>query len=248
PTLAVRFSFYNLDDMNDKTQLALSSGNTPDLIYNTPRGPGLAANVRAGVLRDLSADARQHSWASLLRPGLLESYNQTLAANGPSRDAGKTFAVPYLLAADGVLYNKDIFARLHLQVPHSMAQFATLLPRLKKAGYIPIGFGNEDAWVGDAWYLTLLNAQVGPAALRPALRLGPSFRFTTAPFQQAATTLRQWATAGYFSPNFGGLDPQESIEDFFEDGRTAMQLVSSSEYSQILSETRDDDSKANNVG
>src|SRR5690349_3164016 len=35
PALSVRFSFYSLDDMNDKTQLALSSGNTPDLIYNT---------------------------------------------------------------------------------------------------------------------------------------------------------------------------------------------------------------------
>lgn len=246
--IKVQFSFYSLDDMNDKTQLALAGGNPPDLLYTVPRGPGLPAYVRAGKLRDLSADARAHGWARELRTGLLASYNQTLAANGPAAAAGKTYAVPYLIAADGVLYNKDVFQKLHLSVPRTEAQFEALLPRLKKAGYTPIGFGNEDAWLGDAWYLTLLNARVGPAALRPALRLAPSFRFTTPPFQQAAATLRGWAKAGYFSKNFGGLDPQESVEDFFESGRTAMQLVSSTEYSQILKEARSDDSTVKNAG
>ncbi len=248
PTIRVQFSFYSLDDMNTKTQLALSTSAAPDLIYSTPRGPGLPAYVRARRLRDLSADARRRNWAAQLRPGLLAAYNATLAANGTAHDAGKVFAAPYLLAAVGVLYNKAIFRALHLAIPRTAAQFAALLPVLKRAGYTPIGFGDEDGWVGDAWYLTLVNALAGPEALRPALRGAPSFRFTTPPFQQAAATLQAWAKAGYFSKDLGGLDPQESIQDFFEEGRTAMQLVSSTENAQILAEARQEDSRAKEVG
>lgn len=248
PAIKVQFSFYDLDDMNDKTQLALNTPNPPDLIYSPPRGPGLPAYVRAGRLLDLSADARKLGWATQLRPGLLASYNTLLDANGGASAAGHLYGVPYLMASDAMLYNKDIFAKLHLQIPRTVAQFAALLPRLKQAGYIPLGFGNQDAWTGDAWYLALLNAKVGPAALRPALRLDPSFSFTAAPFQQAAATLQSWVKAGYFTPHFGGLDPQDAVEDFFDDGHTAMQLVSSTEASQILSSWRDDDSKAKQIG
>jgi raffinose/stachyose/melibiose transport system substrate-binding protein len=248
PSIKVQFSFYDLDDMNDKTQLAMNTPNPPDLLYSTPRGPGLPAYVRAGKLLDLTAAARANGWAGALRPGLLASYNAVLDANGPAGAAGHIYAVPYLLAADAILYNKAIFSTLHLQVPRTMGQFAALLPRLKQAGYTPLGFGNQDAWTGDAWYLTLLNAQVGPAALQPALALSPSFRFTTAPFQQAAATLQAWVKAGYFSPQFGGLDPQDAIENFFDHGTTAMQLISSTENAQILAASRDDDSKAPNIG
>jgi len=248
PAIKVQFSFYSLDDMNDKTQLALNAANPPDLIYSPPRGPGLPSYVRAGRLLDLSADASRLGWAAQLRPGLLSSYNDLLDANGTAAGAGHIYAVPYLLAADAVLYNEDIFDKLHLQVPRTQAQFAALLPLLKQAGYIPLGLGNQDAWTGDAWYLALLNAQVGPAALRPALHLAPSFSFTKPPFQQAAATLQSWVQAGYFTPQFGGMDPQDAVEDFFDNGHTAMQLVSSTEASQILSSWRDDDSKAKHIG
>lgn len=248
PKLKVQFSFYDLDDMGDKTQLALNTNNPPDLIYSTPRGPGLPSYLRAGKLLDLTAEATNRGWAAQLRPGLLASYNALLDANGTTNDAGHVYAVPYMLAADGVLYNKDIFSTLHLQVPTTYGQFAALLPTLKQAGYTALGFGNEDAWVGDAWYLALLNAQLGPAALQPALRLSSAFNFAGTPFTRAATTLQTWANAGYFSPQFGGLDPQEAIEDFFESGKTAMQLVSSTEASQILTEANDAAGKAKNVG
>ncbi len=111
---------YNLDDLNGRMALALSAGNPPDLIYTTPRGPGLAAYVRAGQLTNLSPVWRQDGWTARLRPGLLLDYNRLLAAN--SGTAGHVYAVPYVMAAVGVLYNKAIFARLHLVVPRTLAE------------------------------------------------------------------------------------------------------------------------------
>ena len=86
-----------------------------------------------------------------------------------------------------------------------------------------MGLGNADGWLGDDWWLTLVNARVGPAALAAGVRLDPRFSFETAPLQGAAATLQQWAGRGYFTPSFGGLDAQDSMVTFFQ-GHTAMQL------------------------
>jgi raffinose/stachyose/melibiose transport system substrate-binding protein len=141
------------------------------------------------------------------------------------------------MAGVAILYNRAIFARLHLAVPRTLSAFEQACARVKRAGLTPLGLGNADGWLGDDWWLTLVNARVGPAALASELRLDPRFSFEMVPLQGAAATLQQWASRGYFTPNFGGLDAQDSMETFFQ-GHTAMQLVSSTENSQILSLVR----------
>jgi ABC-type glycerol-3-phosphate transport system substrate-binding protein len=141
-------------------------------------------------------------------------------------------AVPTSLAAVGVLYNKGVLARLHLRVPSSTAAFERALRNAKAAGYTPIGMGNADGWLGDDWYLTLVNALASPQQLAPEFSLSRQFSFRQQPFVQAAATLQRWSRRGYFTQDFGGLDAQEGIDQFFH-GRTLFQLISSSENSQI---------------
>jgi raffinose/stachyose/melibiose transport system substrate-binding protein len=232
PGVDVSLSTYALDDMNEKMQLALSSSVTPDLIYTTPRGPGLPAYVRADKLLDLSAAARRDNWQSMLRPGLLGGYNDLLSPTGNAN--GRVYGAPYMMAVVGMLYNQAIFSRLHLSIPTSLAAFEAASAKVKAAGMIPIGLGNADGWVGDDWYLTLVNAIVGPALLVPELHLDPHFSFSGPAFQQAATLLQNWARAQDFTPQFGGLDAQDGMNAFFE-GKTAMALISSTQNGQIVS-------------
>lgn len=228
----VELTTYDLEDMNDKMQLALSSGNAPDLIYTTPRGPGLPAYVRADKLLDLSNVARKDGWANSLRPGLLASYNDLLT---PTANAGgHVYGAPYEMAIVGVLYNQAIFSRLHLSIPTSLATFEATAARVKAAGLIPLGLGNADGWLGDDWYLTLVNALVGPAPLVPEQHLARNFSFTGTNFVKAAQILQDWANREYFTPLFGGLDAQDGINAFFQ-GKTAMALISSTENGQIVS-------------
>jgi raffinose/stachyose/melibiose transport system substrate-binding protein len=230
PGVRVQLSTYALDDMNTKLQLALSSGHAPDLIYTTPRGPGLPVYMRAGKLVDLTAAARAGGWAGSLRPGMLATYNDGISPTGNAN--GHIYAAPYALAAVGVLYNRSIFSRLHLSVPRSLAAFVADAEHEQAAGIIPIGMGNADGWVGDDWYLTLVNAISGPAPLLPEFRLDPHFSFAGPAFTGAATTLQTWTDRNYFTPQFGGLDAQDGVNAFFED-KTAMQLISSTENGQI---------------
>jgi raffinose/stachyose/melibiose transport system substrate-binding protein len=230
PAVTVNLVDYSFEDLNTKLQLALSAGDPPDLAYVTPRGPGIPAYVGAHKLVDLTPHARRGHWSARLRPGLLSSYNRPFSYQGAK--AGEIVGVPMALASAGLLYNRRLLNRLHMSVPSSIAQFEQDLAHAKASGYVPLGLGNADGWLGDDWYLTLVNALVPPAKLAPEQKLSKRFSFRRPAFLSAAKTLQKWSNLGYFTPDFGGLDAQEGVDQFFA-GRTLFQLISSSENAQI---------------
>ena len=235
PDVRVNLKDYSFEDLNTKLQLALSAGDPPDLAYVTPRGPGIPAYIAAHRLRDLSQAARANGWARKLRPGLLDAYNQPFQYFGAVPHS--IVAVPTSLAAVGILYNQRLLHRLHLTVPRTLQGFEADLARAKSAGYTALGMGNADGWLGDDWYLTLVNATVPSSTLAPEQQLSNSFSFQRPPFVAAASTLQRWSNRGYFTQDFGGVDAQEGIDLFFR-GRTLFQLISSSENSQIAQDQR----------
>ena len=236
PHMRVSLTDYSFEDLNTKLQLALSAGNPPDLAYTTPRGPGIPAYVRAHRLRNLAGAARRYDWSGLLRPGLLQQYNLPFDYYGAGAHA--VVAVPNALAAVGIMVNERLLKRLHLKTPTSLPAFERALAAAKSAGYTPIGMGNADGWLGDDWYLTLVNALVPPETLAPEQRLDPAFSFKRPIYVRAARTLQRWSQLGYFTKDFGGLDAQEGVDQFFQ-GTTLFQLVSSSEDSQIVADQRE---------
>ncbi|GAC1468430.1 MAG: hypothetical protein PVSMB7_16390 [Chloroflexota bacterium] len=236
PHRQVRLTNFSFSDLNTKLQLALSSGTPPDLVYTTPRGPGIPAYVRAHLLLDLTPDARANRWATSLRPGLLAQYNQPFSFYGARH--GAVMAVPTALAAVGVLYNRPLLAHLGLTVPTAPDSFEHALAVAHAAGVTPIGMGNADGWLGDDWYLTLVDSMLPATALAGELVRDPRFSFHRSAFLQAGRILQRWSQAGYFTRDFGGLDAQEGIDEFFR-GRTLFQLVSSSENPQIMQDQKE---------
>lgn len=236
PHITVHMQVLAFSDMNTKLQLALSAGDPPDLAYTTPRGPGIPAYVAAHRLRNLATVSRKRGWADRLRPDLLAAYNQPFVHAG--LPAGGVAAVPMSLAAVGMMYNVQLLRRLHLQVPASLRQFEIAIARAKAMHLTPLGLGNADGWLGDDWYLTLVNALEQPTILQQEQRLSPAFSFTrSAACLRAARLLRQWADRGYFTSDFGGLEAQEGIDEFFH-GHTLFQLISSSQNAQISRDQR----------
>jgi raffinose/stachyose/melibiose transport system substrate-binding protein len=242
PNVKVDLTPYALEDFNPKMQLALSSGNPPDLAYATPRACGIPVYVQAGKLLNLTQYAKTYHWASVLRPGLLADYNAPFTLYKTQSPASfaknlQVYAVPHGLAAVAVMYNTKLLAKLHLPVPRTAAQFAHALTIAKRAHLTPLGMGNADAWLGDDWYLSLVNTYYAYQNLEKELRLDPGFKFNRPGFLAAGQTLLRWAKAGYFTRNFGGLDAQEGVDAFFK-GKTLFQLVSSSENAQVLADQR----------
>jgi ABC-type glycerol-3-phosphate transport system substrate-binding protein len=257
PSIDVNMKVYDLDDFNTKMQDALASKTGPDLAYATPRAPGIPTYVVHNELANFSSYAKTDRWGSKLRSGLLTSWNEPFqvwtahgANPGGSSDSlrqrsskPEVFGVPDALAVAGLAYNSRLLSQLHVDVPKTLGALKRDATLAKKAHMIPFGIGNQDLWVGDDWYQSLVNESYTPAQLQKSLA-DKNFNFNAKPFVQAGDQLSTWRSDGYFTPNFSSLDAQGGMVSFFQ-GHTLFQLLSSSEDGQVL---QDEDSTHMPIG
>ncbi|KEZ49797.1 ABC transporter substrate-binding protein [Metabacillus indicus] len=94
---------------------------------------------RAGVLEDFSDSDLIDS----VQPSYLEMIDRLV---GPEKDG--VYGLPYATNANTVIYNKQKFEQLGLQVPKTWDEFISVLEKSKDAGEIPIYFTLKDAWTG----------------------------------------------------------------------------------------------------
>lgn len=56
------------------------------------------------------------------------------------------YGIPYALNASGVIYNKDIFQELNLEIPETWDEFLNTAQKVKDAGKIPFYMTYKEAW------------------------------------------------------------------------------------------------------
>lgn len=95
--------------------------------------------ARAGVLNDF-ADS---DLAQSVQPAYIDMVSRLVGA-----DEKGTFGLPFATNANAVIYNKQKFEELGLQVPKTWDEFVAALDKAKAAGEIPIYFTLKDAWTG----------------------------------------------------------------------------------------------------
>jgi N,N'-diacetylchitobiose transport system substrate-binding protein len=124
-----------------KFDATLAAGNPPDVIElgNTE----MTKYMAAGAFQDLTADKGSFPNSGTWLAGL--------AASG--RYNGKIYGVPYYAGSRVVTYRKDLFAKAHLKVPTSVAQFTAaakvLGQKFGKKGFSPVYVAGTD------WYVAL---------------------------------------------------------------------------------------------
>ncbi|ALC91443.1 ABC transporter substrate-binding protein [Bacillus sp. FJAT-18017] len=98
---------------------------------------------RAGVLEDFS----DSELLKTVQPSYVDMIGRLV---GP--DEKGTYGLPYATNANAVIYNKEKFDALGLEVPKTWDEFVAALDKAKQAGEIPIYFTLKDAWTGMiAW-------------------------------------------------------------------------------------------------
>lgn len=117
---------------------------------------------------DHFAQEMQAKIASSEMPDLIIGKNQDVEAYQPSgylapfgkqltdkindiglKDAtigGKTYGLPYNMAYQGVLYNKNLFWRYDLKVPKNQTEMKALISRLKEVGITPFASHFQENW------------------------------------------------------------------------------------------------------
>ncbi|PLR85291.1 ABC transporter substrate-binding protein [Bacillus sp. V33-4] len=94
---------------------------------------------RAGVLHDFT----DSELVKNVQPSYVEMIGRLVGS-----ETDGIFGLPYASNANAVIYNKQKFAELGLQVPATWDEFIAVLDQAKAAGQIPIYFTLKDAWTG----------------------------------------------------------------------------------------------------
>lgn len=94
---------------------------------------------RAGVLEDFADTELIDS----IQPSYLDMIDRLV---GPEKDG--VYGLPYATNANTVIYNKQKFEELGLEVPKTWDEFIAVLEKAKTAGEIPIYLTLKDAWTG----------------------------------------------------------------------------------------------------
>jgi raffinose/stachyose/melibiose transport system substrate-binding protein len=134
----IKIKFDSPPEAETVLRTRLVKNDIPDLMF-------IAGNAtygelgRAGVLHDFS----DSELVDKIQPSYIDMIDRLV---GPEQEG--VFGLPYATNANAVIYSKQKFEELGLEVPKTWDEFITVLEKAKAAGEIPIYFTLKDAWTG----------------------------------------------------------------------------------------------------
>jgi raffinose/stachyose/melibiose transport system substrate-binding protein len=134
----------------------------------------------------------------------------------------KTYALPLELNITPVYYNREIFAKYHLEVPKTYEEFKHVVQTLVKNGVAPIALGNKDRWTGSMWYMYLADRIGGADTLKNAIN--GSGTFEDPGLIKAAEEVQNLVKMKAFIKGFNGLSNDEAKAEFTNE-KAAMYLM-----------------------
>lgn len=197
----INSTFYSYNDMVAAGAPALESGNPPDIMFTDPSPPVIPNYIKAGQLVDMTDMAAEKKWADRVAPGMLDFYK-------PIHD-NKIYGAPISPAVRGFFYNKKIMDEIGGKVPTNFEEFVALADKAKKAGYIPLGLGNNTSWSSEYYWLN-------PTYLRWAnedwqtiiannMTCKPGVPWNGEAVKKSLEDMVAWEKAGYFNPGYQGI-------------------------------------------
>jgi raffinose/stachyose/melibiose transport system substrate-binding protein len=161
PNVKINITVLENDTFKPKLQTEIQGGNVPDL-FQSWGGGGMAEQVDAGVLKDITADVA--GWKDTINPGALGMYALD----------GKQYGIPFDLGMVGFWYNKDEFAKAGITAPPATwEELLADVDKLKAAGVTPMSVGGSPAtWTQMFWWAYLSVRLCGADVMQQAAATG----------------------------------------------------------------------------
>lgn len=146
PNIKVTQDFLDGDSGITRLRTLISKNKAPDIVSQFG-GRDWLAIANKGVYEDLtnSPEAKKVSADSL----------KLLAAVGKTGHGLN--GIPFSIAATGIIYNKDVFAKAGVTVPTTWDELITAADTLKAKGYIPVAGAFKDSWTLEFPYDSLVG-------------------------------------------------------------------------------------------
>lgn len=185
------YTTINFPDYFTKFKTASAGGNPPDVMEMS----------WTGQYHDVVAAKTLAPLDSLLKslPKFYPAVLNSLRVNG------HVYAIPLDLNTLTIAYNKDIFAKLKLSPPKTLAELLALAKPIREGGYEPLSVNLKDGWpCGDIWFAMVAYTDPSDRAIRQA-ETG-AVKWTDPRFRKAAQAAQSLQKAGLFAEGAESLD------------------------------------------
>jgi raffinose/stachyose/melibiose transport system substrate-binding protein len=212
PNVTIERNSQSFSDLKTTLRLALSGNNPPDVVEVNQGYPDMVTFVKGGMLQPMDKYATEYGWADRYPASLLN-------LNRVSDDAshfgeGSLYGLSQMGEYIGVYYSKKQLAKYHLEPPTTWDGFVSDLAAVKAAGGLPIQWGNLDQWPAIHTFGVIQAQTAGKDTVRNLVFGTGNASWTDSGTLEAAKTLRQWATDGYFPKGVNGVGYDDSNKAF----------------------------------
>src|SRR5215216_4556543 len=208
PNVTIKRVAKSFEDLNKTLKLAVSGTKAPDVVQANQGRPVMGTLVKGGLLRPLDPYAQALGWEDRYSKLLLDL--NRFSSDGEQFGSGNLYGLSQMGEIVGVFYNKKKVSK----PPRTLEEFEQSLAEAKRAGDIPIQFGNLDKWPGIHEYETVLGRTADKEAVRDLVFARDGASFDTPEFQAAAEKVQGWADKGYFTPDFNGTGYDPAWQQF----------------------------------
>ena len=156
PHVTIDITVQENDPFKTAITTRMQAGDVPDL-FQSWGGGGLAEQVEAGLVKDITADVAP--WIDDLNEGAVGLY----------RVDGKQYGNPFDLGMVGFWYNEALFAEAGItEPPATWDELLADVQLLKDAGITPIALGEQEQWPGMFYWAYLALRIAGSGAMLQA--------------------------------------------------------------------------------
>jgi raffinose/stachyose/melibiose transport system substrate-binding protein len=237
PNITLERVSRSFEDLQATLRLAITDDEPPDVVQANNGRADMGAFVAAGLLANLDQYRDAYGWADRYPESVLSYSSYT--EDGVTFGEGSLWGLPQMGEVVGFYYNKTLLDQLGLEVPVTWDDLDAALAAAKDAGQLPLQFGNLEAWPG-IHLLGAVQSRYTPADQIRNLGFGrPGAQWTTEENRQAAQTLVDWVDAGYVTPDFNGITPDDAWQAFAQ-GEGVFMLGGTWLIAELMNQMGDD--------
>lgn len=212
PNVTIKRVARSFSDLKTTLKLALSGNKPPEVVQANQGYSDMVAFADAGMLTPLDGYAGIYGWNTRF-PQTLLNLNR-VSADGEKFGTGRLYGVSQTGEYIGVYYNKAVLRKAGLKPPRTWQEFTEALPTLRKAGELPVQFGNLDKYPAIHTFGALQSQAEGKAEPIRETIFGRGTGFDNATTREAARTLADWSKRGYLPKGANGKGYDDAAKQF----------------------------------
>jgi raffinose/stachyose/melibiose transport system substrate-binding protein len=222
PNITIKRTTQDWGQVMNTVNLRLNDPNGPDIALVNNGWQSMGTLAKGGRILNLDAYSDLYGWKKEIPDTIARQLQFT--PDGKQMGTGSLYATPAARSSlIGLYYNKDVLAKVGLPAPKTLADVEKAAAAVKAAGITPIAYGSQDKGSATSILFAMQDLYASANDIGDFVYSSGNVPINKTGMVEAATEVKKWADAGWFSPNYAGIQYADAQQEFL-DGKAAFRF------------------------